>query len=127
VVLVDSSAWVLVGRGELNLDARLPDEPIATCPPVVQEVLQGVRGGRQQFLMRLALERAEMLDESVPLARFRYAAQLFRECRAEGLTIRSNVDCLIAACAIVYSVPVLHDDRDFDHIAEVAPLRVIRP
>jgi len=126
VVLVDSSAWVLVGRGVLDLDARLPEELIATCPPIVQEMLQGASGGRQQLAMRLILERAEMLDESVPLERFRHAAQLFRHCREEGFTIRSSVDCLIAACAITHAVPLLHDDRDFDYIARVAPLKAVR-
>ena len=126
VVIVDTSVWVLAGRGELDLDARLPEDPIAICPPVLLEVLQGVSGGRRQMAMRIALERAEMLDAPMPLQRFEYAAELYRRCRDEGLTIRSSLDCLIAASAIMHALPLVHDDRDFDHIAQVAPLKAVR-
>ena len=126
MVLVDTSVWVLAGRGELDLEARLDGEGVVTCPPVLMEVLQGVSGGRQQMAMRLTLERAEMLDAPMPLERFRYAAMLYRQCRDAGLTIRSSLDCLIAATAIMNSVELLHDDRDFDHIAAISPLKAIR-
>ena len=54
------------------------------------------------------------------------AVDLFRSARRAGLTIRSGVDCLIAACAIRNSLTVLHHDRDFDPLARVAPLQVGR-
>jgi predicted nucleic acid-binding protein len=40
-----------------------------------------------------------------------------------GVTIRSSVDCLIAACAIRNGLPILHSDRDFDAIARFTPLQ----
>lgn len=126
MVLVDTSVWVLVGRGDVDLAGRLPDDVIATCPPVMMEVLQGTSAGQQQLAMRLTLEHAELLDAPMPLERFRYAAALYRQCRDAGLTIRSSMDCLIAASAIMNSVQLLHDDRDFDHIAAVAPLKAVR-
>jgi predicted nucleic acid-binding protein len=39
------------------------------------------------------------------------------------VTIRSSVDCLIAACAIRHQLEVLHCDRDFDQLAKISPLR----
>ena len=42
--------------------------------------------------------------------------------RRAGLTVRSSVDCLIAACAIRHSLTVLHHDRDFDLLAKVSAL-----
>jgi predicted nucleic acid-binding protein len=43
--------------------------------------------------------------------------------RRAGLTIRSGVDCLIAACAIRNGLDVLHHDRDFDSLARVSQLQ----
>jgi len=47
----------------------------------------------------------------------------YRTGRALGVTIRSSVDCLIAACAIRNGLPILHSDRDFDAIARFTPLQ----
>jgi hypothetical protein len=52
------------------------------------------------------------------------AAELYRSARRQGLTVRSSVDCLIAACALRHDLPVLQADRDFGLISKVAPLRV---
>jgi hypothetical protein len=40
-----------------------------------------------------------------------------------GFTVRSGVDCLIAACAIRHGLTVLHADRDFPALARVSPLQ----
>ena len=45
------------------------------------------------------------------------AAFMYRQIRTKGITIRSPNDCLIAYYAIHYKIPLVHDDRDFDHIA----------
>src|SRR2546425_1265446 len=52
------------------------------------------------------------------------AAGLYRAARRAGVTVRSGVDCLIAACALRHKLTVLHIDRDFDAIARVSPLQV---
>ena len=44
--------------------------------------------------------------------------------RRTGRTIRSGVDCLIAACAIRNGLEVMHVDRDYDALADVSPLQV---
>jgi len=59
--------------------------------------------------------RAEVFDEAVAL---------YRLARRSGLTVRSGVDCLIAACAGRHNLTVLHHDRDFDRLAKVSQLRV---
>ena len=125
MLLVDTSVWVMVGRGLFDLDAAVPDDDLVTCPPVYQEALQGASDEEFGLLRRLLL-RLEMLDANVPFERYSYAVDLYGRCRKKGLTIRSSVDCLIAATAIMHDVPVLHNDRDFDHIARVAPLKSVR-
>lgn len=39
-------------------------------------------------------------------------------------TVRRSTDCLIAAVCIRESVPLLHDDVDFQRIADVSELQV---
>ena len=53
------------------------------------------------------------------------AADLYRRCRARGSTIRSPLDCLIAAVAIRIDAAVLHEDRDFDALAQYTELRTV--
>jgi predicted nucleic acid-binding protein len=40
-----------------------------------------------------------------------------------GVTVRSPVDCLIAACAIRHGATALHRDRDFDLLARITSLQ----
>jgi hypothetical protein len=48
---------------------------------------------------------------------------LYRMARRQGLTIRSSVDCLIAACALQHGLTVLHSDRDYPQLAKVSALQ----
>lgn len=71
-------------------------------------------------------ETTKILDSPMPIERYEEAAELYLRCREAGLTIRKSNDCLIAVCAMKHGVQLLHNDRDFDHIAKVAPLRATR-
>lgn len=55
---------------------------------------------------------------------FDEAASLYRLCRQKGITVRSMIDCVIAAVALSENAQVLHHDRDFTSIARVVPLRI---
>ncbi len=46
---------------------------------------------------------------------------MYFNCRRAGITIRSATDCLIARIAIEHELILLHDDRDFESMAEVVP------
>ena len=56
---------------------------------------------------------------------FDAAVDLYRRARRAGLTIRSSVDCLIAASAIRHDLTIVHCDRDYAHLADIAPLEQI--
>jgi predicted nucleic acid-binding protein len=126
VVLVDSSVWVEVFRRQSRLTlASVADiEEVVTCLPVVQEVLQGFRDERAFRVAREALFAFPIVESPLRSELFEEAIALYRAARRAGLTIRSGVDCLIAACALRHGLPVAHLDRDFDAIAEVSSLRV---
>lgn len=53
------------------------------------------------------------------------AADLYRSLRKKGVTIRKPNDCLIAYYALFYDVSVLHNDVDFEQIAQHTQLRVV--
>jgi predicted nucleic acid-binding protein len=53
---------------------------------------------------------------------FEDAIGLYRAARRQGLTMRSSVDCLIAACALRNGLLILHRDRDYPLLAKVSGL-----
>jgi predicted nucleic acid-binding protein len=123
VLLVDTSVWIEVFRPRgARLESLVDFDEIVTCLPVVQEVLQGFDDERAFRIARDAMAALPVVESPVCSERFEEAAGLYRAARRAGLTIRSGVDCLIAACAIHNGLAVLHDDRDFDLLARVSPL-----
>ena len=56
---------------------------------------------------------------------FVLSAEIYRSLRVRGITIRKTLDCIIAASAIQYQVPLLHNDRDFDPIEKYFDLWIM--
>jgi predicted nucleic acid-binding protein len=52
------------------------------------------------------------------------SAKLFFDLRKKGVTIRKSTDCLIAQIAIDNNALLVHNDSDFDLIAQHSELRV---
>lgn len=128
MLLVDTSVWIEVfakpRRIDLNAVASMDD--IATCLPIVQEVLAGFRDDRAYRLARGAMLALPRVESPMPEEVYVGAADLYRAARRAGVTVRSGVDCVIAACAIRNDLTVLHRDRDFDALARVSPLSARR-
>ena len=123
--LVDTSVWILHFSKNHPFDLReicAPDDRVL-CPPVYQEILQGIREDTVHRELQTILGAAEMVESPMPLSVWDEAADLYRAARRRGLTLRSTVDCLIAACALRHDLIVLHHDRDYDHLAQVSALR----
>ena len=128
MLLVDTSVWVLAERRRISLSQLLPlDEIVATCPVIAQEVLRGTRDAAHYQLARRLLFDVEMLDESTPFERFEAAAEVFLACRNFGVTPRSSIDCLVVATALAHDATLVHNDRDFEQIKRVLPLKTLRP
>ena len=123
--LVDTSVWIEVFRrpSRIDLEVLIDFEEVATCLPVIQEVLQGFRDERAFRLARDAMNALPIVEAPLTMAAFEAAVDLYRVARRAGVTVRSSVDCLIAACAVRNDLTVLHRDRDFDRIAGIAPLQ----
>ena len=124
MVLVDTSVWIDVFRkpARVRLEDHVDFDDVVTCLVVIQEVLQGFdreadfrRAHEAMWALPLVESplRPEIIDDAV---------DLYRRARRAGLTIRSGVDCLIAACAVRHNLEVLHVDRDFTSLSRISQL-----
>lgn len=121
--LVDTSAWIEFLRktgSPANLFVReliQNSERVFLTEPVIMELLAGA--GPQTS------RRIEKLTGAFPVLRvdgavdYHEAARIYRAVRTAGQTVRSQIDCLIAAVAVRTEVVVVHSDRDFDIIADL--------
>lgn len=130
-MIVDTSVWIdyFAGRDtwQVELVAREleAEQPVGLTDVVYAEILQGVRHDRDLHVVErqlLALDIVELggLDD------FRAAAQLYRAARRRGFTVRRTAGCLIAVACIRAGRPLLHNDSDFDALADVSALEVVQ-
>lgn len=127
MILVDTSVWVDFLNG-VNSKERImlhdlleKDAPIATTGIIITEILQGIRGERDFLTIKASLPAFPLYLPKAPET-YVAAAALYRECRQQGRTIRSTVDCIIAAICLEQGLSLLHKDADFDHIAACSDL-----
>jgi predicted nucleic acid-binding protein len=128
VYLVDTSAWIEVFRKgtRITVDDLVDDrDAIVTCLPVIQDVLQGFDDERAFQIARTAMLALPCVEAPMTLALTERAVDIYRRTRRIGLTVRSSVDCLIAACAERHHLTVVHRDRDFAAVAKAVALEHI--
>jgi len=128
-ILVDTSAWIDFFRGAPSREnALLKDclnrrEHIFIAGVIAQEILQGTRDDSQYDAVREFLFLLSKIDTQ--FSDHVDAANIYQDLRRRGATIRSPVDCLIAALAIRHRLFLLYKDRDFTVIARHHPLSMI--
>ena len=127
MILVDTSIWIEVfrSRNSLDLESITPLEEVVTCLPIIQEVLQGFRDERSFRIARDAMFALPIIESPLEASLFEEAVGLYRTARHAGLTIRSSVDCLIAACALRHGLTVFHIGRDYAQLAKISRLSVL--
>lgn len=125
MVLVDTSVWIAVFRRKrpLDLTSVVDFDDVVTCLPVVQEVLQGFREERAYRLARQSMYNLPLVDAPLEQTVFDTAIDLYRSARRAGITVRSSVDCVIAASAMLHGLEVLHRDRDYAALATISALQ----
>jgi predicted nucleic acid-binding protein len=129
VTLVDTTVWIDFFRGTatpevLELQRLIEaDEDICVCGVILTEVLQGIRDDKDHAMVSAALDAFLFLPMNQRT--FIRAADIYRDLRRKGVTIRNAVDCMIASVALEHNIPLLHHDRDFDGIASLGQLKVV--
>ena len=129
MVLIDTTVWIDLFAGrELPHVAVLESlikkrEDICICGIILTEVLQGIRDIKE---FRKTQELFNfMIFLPMPYSVFLGAAEIYRNLRRNGITIRNSVDCMIASVAIENDIMLLHNDRDFKPIESDFNLKVL--
>lgn len=130
MIIVDTSAWVEYLRGSGSLVCtevrRLlaHDEALGVVDVVRLELLAGAGTAAQLTTVSRLLARGIPLASLSPVDHDR-AAELYRAARRSGSTVRSLIDCLVAAVAVRLDAPVLAQDRDYEVLAGVCDVKLV--
>ena len=125
MVLVDSSVVIdFLNRNHYKdeITKLIVEEQIVTTPVIIMEVLQGIKDDK-------VYDRVKAFMDSIPIISADYddhilSANIYRECRKKGKTIRKSIDCLIASISINHNLILFANDKDFKHITECFNLRL---
>jgi predicted nucleic acid-binding protein len=129
VILVDTSAWIEYLRAtgspaHRSVRAAIEhDDELGVLDVVRLELLAGATEPGAEDLRRF-LARFTAVPTASP-ADHELAAALYRRSRQTDRTVRSLVDCLVAAAALRLAVPVLAQDRDYEVLAGVSELQLV--
>lgn len=131
MILVDSSVWIDYFNGKASwqtdlLDQCLSDFPVIMGDLILTEVLQGFTSDKdfetaKTFLAGLPFRQMGGYDIAVQ------SAEIYRKLRKNGITVRKTIDVMIATFCIADGFTLLHNDRDFDPIAGLFPLKICAP
>ncbi|MFH1090387.1 MAG: PIN domain nuclease, partial [Pseudomonadota bacterium] len=89
---------------------------------IITEVLQGIKKDSDfEKLAEYLLEFPIYGPKSIET--YLRAAQLYRDCRKKGRTVRKTIDCIIAAICLENDLILLHQDSDFDQIETCTNLK----
>lgn len=131
MIVVDTSVLIAYLRGDrtpaaVSLHAlETQGTPFAIPTICAQELLQGSCDEREWRSLRDHLSTQRLLDLRGGWMTHMQAARIFFDCRRQGLTVRSSVDCLIAQQVLDADGILLHDDEDYERIREVRPLQTL--
>lgn len=126
--VIDSSVWIdyfnnVISDQTNAADNLLENRAVIILPVILQEILQGIRN-REIFdsikwlMLSLEFFQYKAIQTAID------AASLYRFLKTKGVTVRKPNDCLIAAICINNSIPLLHNDKDFDNIAKHTSLKI---
>ena len=130
-MIFDTSVWIDFSRGkktplaDLLQQKILKDEKVFLCPPIYQEILQGIKTENELEDTKSLLVSLDFLSLD-PYFAAEGAAKIFRLTQRKGVTIRKPNDCIIAFYAIHFNLKLAHHDSDFDKIAKHTTLKIYK-
>jgi predicted nucleic acid-binding protein len=127
MILADTSILVGYLKGQSHHKIALFETVLACHMPygissyTYQEVLQGARDEGEFEQLREYLSTQTIYSLPANLEIHTQAARMYFDLRRRGVTIRGTLDILIALTAIEHQLLLLHNDHDFDAIANMVP------
>ena len=129
MLLIDTSVWISVfrdrsGQVRQQLETLIANREILLTRFTQLELLQGSLNEQEWTILSTYLE----VQDYVELRPFSWqaAARIYYDLRRQGLTVRSPIDCCIAQAALENDLLLIHNDRDFETIAQVRSLQNLR-
>jgi predicted nucleic acid-binding protein len=128
-MLVDSSVLIDLLRDKSGEAARrlrkfLGGESFKISRVTQFELLRGCNDERSWEALSRYLDRQDYVECCD--ASWAAASRIYFELCRKGRTLRSSMDCCIAQAALKNELTLVHNDRDFEIIAEVRPLMQAR-
>jgi predicted nucleic acid-binding protein len=130
IAIFDTSVWIdfskgIKSSGTILLKKYLNENITALylTPTVIQEFLMGLRTENDFMTYKRYFETLNIFEldwKTVSIS----SAKLFFDLRKKVVTIKKSTDCLIAQIAIDNNTLLVHNDSDFDFIAQNSELRV---
>ncbi len=132
-MLFDTSIWIDYLKNVRSHETGLLDIELIKyknieaeiCPPIYQEILQGIRTDAEHESIKDLLVTVNFLNLNSYFAA-EGGAKIYRDLRKKGITIRKPNDCIIAFYAIHFNLKLVHNDSDFDKIAKHTALKVLK-
>lgn len=127
MILVDTSIWIeylspVPGPNKAILKRLISEnEPISLNGLILTEVLQGIKKDKDYIKIKELLLGFSILNFS--LEEYILASHVYREGRKRGITIRSTIDCIIAAMANNRNLYLFHNDKDYNQISNIVALK----
>jgi predicted nucleic acid-binding protein len=129
-MMVDTSVWVDFFNQHPSPQAQRltiaiqQNESIAITGLIYTEILLGLKNDVDAARVAKLLAICDWVAEPT-LDDYAQAAKLYRDCRSQGVTIRSTIDCLIAQRCIRDNLTLLAKDRDFEQMARFSGLMLL--
>ncbi len=126
MILIDTSVWIglfrdRTGQARLKLEKLVADRPVYITRFTQLELLQGSLNEAEWLRLSGYLTTQDYIELSTN--GWESAARIFYDLRRRGLTVRSPIDCCIAQVALENNLLLIHNDRDFEAIAQVSSLQ----
>jgi predicted nucleic acid-binding protein len=129
MLLIDTSVWIGVfrdrsGQVRQQLETLIADREVLLTRFTQLELLQGSLNEQEWDLLSTYLKTQDYIELTVES--WQAAARIYFDLRRQGLTVRSPIDCCIAQVALENNLLLIHNDRDFETIAQVRSLQHLR-
>ncbi len=129
MLLIDTSVWIGVfrdrsGQVRQQLETLIANRQVQLTRFTQLELLQGSLNEQEWTLLSTYLETQDYVE--LTPSSWQEAARIYYDLRRQGLTVRSPIDCCIAQVALESNLLLIHNDRDFETIAQVRSLQHLR-